>query len=93
MNKTVVLPVLALAFTVATTIPSYAEEPKTPPSWEDSQKMLEQGAQRVIGALELLLQAIPQYELPEVLPNGDILIRRKNQSPETPKKETESDRT
>jgi hypothetical protein len=29
-----------------------------------------------LGALRLVMRAIPQYELPEVLPNGDIIIRR-----------------
>ena len=29
-------------------------------------------------ALDLVLKAIPQYEAPEILKNGDILIRRKN---------------
>jgi hypothetical protein len=28
-------------------------------------------------ALRLLVENIPQYELPEVLENGDIIIRRK----------------
>lgn len=30
----------------------------------------------VLDAIGLVLQAVPQYELPEVLPNGDIIIRR-----------------
>ena len=33
-------------------------------------------------AIELMLEMIPQYEAPEVLPNGDIIIRRKNPSDE-----------
>ena len=30
----------------------------------------------VLGALELILKTIPQYSAPEVLQNGDIIIRR-----------------
>jgi len=30
----------------------------------------------VLDALRFVLRAIPQYEMPEVLPNGDIIIRR-----------------
>ena len=30
----------------------------------------------VLDTLRFVLRAIPQYEMPEVLPNGDIIIRR-----------------
>ena len=48
--------------------------------------MAQEGAQKLMLALELMLQAIPQYALPEILDNGDIIIRRKRpgQSPTTP---------
>lgn len=35
-----------------------------------------EGLEKLMLALELMLQAIPQYEMPEVLENGDIIIRR-----------------
>jgi hypothetical protein len=39
----------------------------------------------------LFLQSIPQYEAPEILENGDIIIRRKNPPPEPDQKpETEA---
>ncbi len=37
---------------------------------------LDEALQNVLDTLGLVLQAVPQYELPEVLPNGDIIIRR-----------------
>lgn len=37
---------------------------------------LDEVLQDVLDAIGLVLQAVPQYELPEVLPNGDIIIRR-----------------
>lgn len=37
-----------------------------------------EGLAKIISALELFGQSIPQYDAPEVLPNGDIIIRRKN---------------
>lgn len=40
-----------------------------------------EGLAKIISALELFGQSIPQYEAPEVLPNGDIIIRRKNPNP------------
>ena len=36
---------------------------------------------------EMMMQAIPQYEMPEVLENGDIIIRRRNpEQPEPPQR-------
>jgi len=32
-------------------------------------------------ALELMIDSIPQYEMPEIEENGDIIIRRKRQAP------------
>ena len=40
--------------------------------------LLEEGTEKILRAFELFILAIPQYEAPEVLPNGDIIIRRKN---------------
>jgi hypothetical protein len=38
--------------------------------------MLEGGMKMMLQALDLMISAIPQYAAPEVLPNGDIIIRR-----------------
>ena len=48
-------------------------------------ELAREGMSKIISALELLISTIPTYELPEVLPNGDIIIRRRN--PETPEEE------
>jgi hypothetical protein len=37
---------------------------------------LDEVLENVLDAIGMVLQAVPQYELPEVLPNGDIIIRR-----------------
>jgi len=44
-----------------------------PPSPKES---VEQATQHLLRALELMLMAIPRYAPPEVLENGDIIIRR-----------------
>lgn len=49
-----------------------------PPNPRD---MLEDGVKGIVGAMEMLLMSIPQYEAPEILPNGDILIRRRQPMP------------
>lgn len=33
---------------------------------------------RLIGALDLFVQSLPQYDPPEINENGDIIIRRRN---------------
>ena len=43
---------------------------------ETPSAQLDQAVRNVLSAIELFLLAIPQYAAPEVLPNGDIVIRR-----------------
>lgn len=55
-----------------------------PPSGESPSQLLDEAGEKFMRAIELMLMAIPQYAAPEVLPNGDILIRRKNAEPPKP---------
>ena len=70
---------ISLAFTLSTSNVVYADEKKSP------EVMIEEGAKMIFEALDLVLKVIPQYEAPEILENGDIIIRRKN--PKEDKKE------
>ena len=49
---------------------------------EDPLDRAEDGMREILTALQLLIASIPQYEMPEVLENGDIIIRRVQ--PDTP---------
>lgn len=51
---------------------------------ESPRQLLDEAGEKFLRAIELMLKAIPQYEAPEILPNGDIIIRRKR--PDEPKK-------
>lgn len=66
--KPIVL-LLALSFAVAAG-PARAASDEAPAD------TIERGAQLVIDGLRAFFSSIPQYEAPEVLPNGDIIIRR-----------------
>ena len=44
---------------------------------ERAEEMAREGMERIMRALEMLMDSIPQYDLPEVNENGDIIIRRK----------------
>lgn len=48
----------------------------SPPQKESPEKMIEDGMKMILGAIELFLKSIPEYKAPEVLENGDIIIRR-----------------
>ena len=45
---------------------------------KQAEQALREGGGDILRALKLMLHALPQYELPEVLDNGDIIIRRKH---------------
>lgn len=50
---------------------------QTPPSAEKiPEVMIEDGVRMILKALQLILKSIPQYKSPEILENGDIIIRR-----------------
>lgn len=45
---------------------------------DEAAEAASQALSRIMKALGSVVQSIPQYEAPEILANGDILIRRKN---------------
>ena len=78
---------LSLIFLIAFAGVAPAADPP-PPGQNVPSELLKEGTQQILKAFELFLQAIPQYEPPEVLDNGDIIIRRKHpeRTPKNPKK-------
>ncbi len=71
----------ALALMVAAA-PAGAQERKPPPDpREKAEEAFRDGARIIMRALQLFLESVPQYEAPEVLDNGDIIIRRKRRDP------------
>jgi len=47
------------------------------PPEETPEELAREGMERMLKALELFIEMIPQYEMPEVTEEGDIIIRRK----------------
>ncbi len=72
------LKVAGLVLALALAAPSYAEERPSPGD------LAREGMERIVEALRLLIDQIPQYEAPEILDNGDIIIRRKRPAEERP---------
>ncbi len=51
------------------------------PGLEETEQAIKEGTRRIFRALEALMRSIPQYQTPEILDNGDIIIRRKRPDP------------
>lgn len=64
-----------VAFMLAAMLPLGVRAQDESPS-KGAVEHLDEAMQNVLDAIGMVLQAVPQYELPEVLPNGDIIIRR-----------------
>jgi len=56
-------------------------------SREEAQRLLDEATRKVMRAFELMLMAIPQYAAPEILDNGDIIIRRIHPKPKKGEKD------
>ncbi|MFC3226962.1 hypothetical protein ACFOGJ_06965 [Marinibaculum pumilum] len=68
--------VLALALAV---VPAAAQDDQGAKEQLDSAgKLALEAANKMVRALELFIDDLPQYEPPEVMPNGDIILRRVN---------------
>jgi hypothetical protein len=86
MTRAVLRFVLASALAAALAEPAYAQE--TAPATGDAQKMAVEGLSKLLDALDLFVKSVPQYAAPEVLPNGDIILRRLNPEQAPPKPKT-----
>ncbi len=83
MSKMVLVIVTAAMMSLSGTLALGADSKPAPDVRERAEQALKEGAEKIMRALELILHAVPQYEMPEVLDNGDIIIRRLN--PDRPK--------
>lgn len=72
---------LCLGLVLALSASSFAAEPEESASPQD---LARQGMERIIEALQGLMHSIPQYEMPDLDENGDIIIRRKRQPSQRP---------
>ena len=56
----------------------------SPSQKEVPERMIEDGMRMILSAIELILQSIPEYQAPEILENGDIIIRRVQPNEKSP---------
>ena len=77
--------------------PGVAAAASDQPSWPDGDRvardmreageLIRQGLEKMLGSIDTALQTMPQYELPTIDADGNIIIRRKPAGP----RDTESD--
>jgi hypothetical protein len=64
---------------------------------DGAQQQAVEGLSKLLKALDLFVKSVPQFAAPEVLPNGDIIIRRihpeQAPAPEHPKQHDDSTST
>ena len=63
---------LALGLAGFGAAPALAEDP----TLEGAQQEAVEGIAKLLQALQLFVKSVPQFSAPEVLPNGDIILRR-----------------
>ena len=77
------LAALSLCTALALAGPSPALAGADPPSsGPDIETLTRDGIDRLMRALEAFIDLIPQYEMPEINEQGDIIIRRKRKPEE-----------
>lgn len=87
--KTILLPV-AFALILTTCGGAWAQTtPSEPEKPSEIEQMLVDGLSKALNMISLAWGSVVPYAMPEVLPNGDIIIRRK--SPKSPPTEDPSD--
>jgi hypothetical protein len=74
LRKSLISAALLLGLALAGPPPALAAG--EPPE-ETPEELAREGMERMLKALELFIEMIPQYEMPEVTDDGDIIIRRK----------------
>ena len=86
------LAILAVAALLALPLTSAPAQERKPNPADEAAELARRAAEKIVEALRAVIASIPQYEAPEVLPNGDILIRRKHPPP-TPEPEAKPKET
>lgn len=67
------LPVFALSILTA---PIAADADSLQDNTAEAERLAGEALAKMMRALDLLISTVPRYAAPEILPNGDIIIRR-----------------
>jgi len=64
-----------------------------PQELQEAERLARESLDLMMESLQHMLDAIPQYELPEITPEGDIIIRRKDRGLELDEFDAPGDET
>ncbi|MDP6391231.1 MAG: hypothetical protein QF654_15150 [Alphaproteobacteria bacterium] len=78
MKKSLLAPLAVVLLLAGSAAPILAPALAADSDQKRAEEMAKEGIQSLLQAMELLLQTIPQYEMPVIDENGDIIIRRKH---------------
>ncbi len=67
------------------------ENPQESEPRERAEELARETIEQMLRALEMMVQSFPQYEMPEIMDNGDIIIRRRHGPPAQPETSPEPD--
>ena len=77
-GRPAVVPAAALALALAAASAAAQDDGAAKEQLDSAGKLALEAANKMVRALELFIDDLPQYEPPEVMPNGDIILRRVN---------------
>lgn len=66
-----------VAIAAAGVVPAACAQSSEDKQRERAESTIREGAETILRGIEQLLRSIPQYDAPEVMENGDIVIRRR----------------
>jgi hypothetical protein len=72
--RTRLLPLFALALLSVPLAAAAADSLQD--NTKEAERLADEALAKMMKALDLLIMTVPRYAAPEVLPNGDIIIRR-----------------
>jgi len=65
------------ALAIAALASSASAQSQSDKQWQRAEDTIREGAEKIVRGLEQMIRSLPQYDMPEVQPNGDIVIRRR----------------
>ena len=92
MHKLLIIGFFCLVFSLAAGAPGPVLA-AAPSERERAEEMAKEAIEQLMRALDLMIESIPQYELPEINEDGDIIIRRKRRKERETPGEPEAEET
>jgi hypothetical protein len=84
MRRTIIATLVATLAVTALASGASAQS-QSEKQWQRAEDTIREGAEKIVRGLEQMIRSLPQYDMPEMQPNGDIVIRRRPPRPPSEK--------